>query len=149
MRPCHKIGQGQPRVIIWTNYDEQGTLHTKLLGNRSTGSGEEEFWSVFTIYGRGGHLGLVTQMPRKNFRSPYTRRLHIKLGFDWPSGFREEDVWKCERTDDGRRTPERGYTKSSPVSLPKNLCWPWPILRYGQVYNLGFYVSWCNNDGFL
>ena len=19
--PCHKIGQGQPRVIIWTNYD--------------------------------------------------------------------------------------------------------------------------------
>ena len=40
----------------------------------------------------GGHLGHVTQMPRTNFRSPYPRRLHIKFGFDWPSGFREEDV---------------------------------------------------------
>ena len=29
----------------------------------------------FTIYGRGGHLGHVTQMPRTNFRSPYPRRL--------------------------------------------------------------------------
>ena len=35
-------------------------LHTKLRGNRSTGSGEEDFLVVFIIYGRGGHLGHVT-----------------------------------------------------------------------------------------
>ena len=34
-------------------------LHTKFRGNRLTGSGEEEFLRVFTIYGRGGHLGHV------------------------------------------------------------------------------------------
>ena len=41
-----------------------------------------------------------------NFRSPFPRRLHIKFGFDWPSGFRGEDVWKCERTEDDGRTPD-------------------------------------------
>ena len=67
-------------------------LLTKLRENRPTGSGEEDFCMVFTIYGRGGHLGHVTQMPRTNFRTPYPRRLHIKFGFDRPSGFGEEDV---------------------------------------------------------
>ena len=62
------------------------------------------FEGFFTIYGRGGHLGHVAQMPRTNFRSPYPRGLHIKFGFDWPSGFGGEDVCKCERTTDGRRT---------------------------------------------
>ena len=57
-------------------------LHTKFHENRPAGSGE-----VFTIYGRGGHLGHVTQMPQTNFRSPYPRRLHIKFGFDRASGF--------------------------------------------------------------
>ena len=59
-------------------------LHTKFRENRPAGSGD--FLSVFTIYGRGGHHGHVTQVPRTNFRSPYPRRLHIKFGFDWPSG---------------------------------------------------------------
>ena len=57
-------------------------LHTKFRENRPTGSGEEDFERVFTIYGHGGHLGHVTQMPRTNFRSPYPRRLNIKFGFD-------------------------------------------------------------------
>ena len=121
--PCRKIGQGQPRVIIWTNYDglESPMLHTKFRGNPPAGSGEEDFWRVFTIYGHGGHLGHVTQMPRTKFRSPYPRRLHIKFGFDRPSGFWEEDVWALWTTtttdDDGRRTPDHGYTISSPMSL--------------------------------
>ena len=41
----------------------------------------------------------------------------MKFGFDWPSGFRGEDLCNCERrtADDGRRrTPEHGYTLSSP-----------------------------------
>ena len=67
-------------------------LHAKFRGNRPTSSGEEDFCRVFTIYGRGGHLGHVTQMPRTNFPSPYPWRFHTKFGFDWPSGLGEEDV---------------------------------------------------------
>ena len=67
-------------------------LHTKFRENQPAGSGEEDILRVFTIYGRGGHLGHVTQMPRTNFPSPYPRRLYIKFGFDRASGFREEDV---------------------------------------------------------
>ena len=32
-------------------------LHTKFRENQPTGSGEEDFCVVFTIYGRDGHLG--------------------------------------------------------------------------------------------
>ena len=96
MWPCRKLGQGQPRVIIWTNYDgpKAPMLHTKAQGHWPFGSGEEDFWRVFTIYGHGGHLRHVTQTPQTNFRSPIPLRLHMKFGFDWPSGFGEEDLWK-------------------------------------------------------
>ena len=67
-------------------------LHTKFRENRQAGSVEEDFLRVFTIYGPGGHLGHVTKMPRTKYCSPYPRRLHIKFGFDQPSGFGEEDV---------------------------------------------------------
>ena len=53
---------------------------------------EKKIFKVFAIYGHGGHLGHVTWTIYKNFRSPYPRRLHIKFGFDWSSGFRGEDV---------------------------------------------------------
>ena len=61
-------------------------LHAKFCENLPAGSGED-FLRVFTIYGRGGHLGHVTHMLRTNIRSPYPRRLHIKFGSDWPSTF--------------------------------------------------------------
>ena len=67
-------------------------LHTKPQSHWPFGSGEEDFRTVFTIYGRGGHLGHVTQTPQTNFRSPNPWRLHKKLGFDWPSSFAEEDL---------------------------------------------------------
>ena len=67
-------------------------LHTKFRGNRPTGSGEEDFLVFFTIYGRGGHLGHLTRISQSNFRSLYPWMLHIKFHFDWPSGFREEDL---------------------------------------------------------
>ena len=76
-------------------------LHTKPQGHWPFGSGEEDFWRVFTIYGRGGHFFHVTQTPRTNFRSPIPLRLHMKFGFDRPSGFGEEDLWKWW-TDNGR-----------------------------------------------
>ena len=37
-------------------------LDNKFRGNRPAGSGKEDFLRVFTIYGRGGHLGLVTSI---------------------------------------------------------------------------------------
>ena len=67
-------------------------LHTKFLENRPAVSGEEDFLRVFTIYGRCGHLGHVTWTIYINFRSPFPRMLHKKIGFDWPSGFRDKDV---------------------------------------------------------
>ena len=45
-------------------------LHTKFHENRPAGSGEEDFLVVFTIYGRGGHLGHVTWISRSTFVSP-------------------------------------------------------------------------------
>ena len=66
-------------------------LHTKFRENRSQVL-EKTFEGFFTIYGRGGHLGRVSQVRRTNFRSLYPRRLHIKFGFDWPSGFGEDDL---------------------------------------------------------
>ena len=63
-------------------------LHTKFRGNRPAGSGED-FLVIFTIYGRGGHLGHVIKIPRTNFCSPYPWMLHTKFGFHLLSGFRD------------------------------------------------------------
>ena len=65
--------------------------HTKFRENRPASS-VEDICVVFTIYGRGGHLGHVTQISRSNFRPHYPGMLHIKFHFDWPSSFREEDL---------------------------------------------------------
>ena len=40
-------------------------LHTKFRGNRPAGSGD--FFRVFTIYGRGGHLSHVTRIMSSDF----------------------------------------------------------------------------------
>ena len=54
-------------------------LHAKFRENRPAGSGEEDFCVVFTIYGRGGHLGHVTGISLSNFCSPYPWMLHINF----------------------------------------------------------------------
>ena len=76
-------------------------LHIKPQGHWPFGSGEEDFWRVFTIYGRGGHLGHVTQTPWTNFRSPIPLRLHTKFGFDRQSGL-EKNIFE----NGGRRTDD-------------------------------------------
>ena len=45
-------------------------LHTKPQGHWPFDSGEEDFWRVFTIYGRGGHLGHVTHFHEQTFVPP-------------------------------------------------------------------------------
>ena len=72
-------------------------LHTNFQRHQPFGSGED-FLKVFTIYGHDGHLGHVTRTIWTNFRSPIPRRLHMKFGFNRPSGFWGEDVWKCWHT---------------------------------------------------
>ena len=64
-------------------------LHTKFCENWPASSGED-LLVVFTIYGRGGHLGHVTWILQSNFRSTCPWLLHIKFHFDWPSNFRED-----------------------------------------------------------
>ena len=55
-------------------------------------SSVEDFFKIFTIYGRGGHLGHVTGTIYINFRPTFQGRLHMKFGFGWQSGFGREDV---------------------------------------------------------
>ena len=67
-------------------------LHDKFIIHVGLSVLEKKiFLKVFTIYGRGGRLGHVTSCMTWtiyiNFGSPFPRRLHIKFGFDWPSGF--------------------------------------------------------------
>ena len=67
-------------------------IHAKFQDHRTSASGVEDFFKVFTIYWHGGHLGHVNWTIYINFCSPFPRRLNIKFGFDCPSGFRGEDV---------------------------------------------------------
>ena len=45
-------------------------LHTKFHENWPADSGEEDFCMVYTIYGRGGHLGHVTWISLRKISSP-------------------------------------------------------------------------------
>ena len=49
-------------------------LHTKFRGNRPAGSGGKGFRRVFTIYGCGGHLGIVTIIMSSDFHFLLTFR---------------------------------------------------------------------------
>ena len=68
-------------------------LHTMFREKWPTGSGED-FLVFFIFCGRVCHLGHVTQISLSNFGSPYPWILYIKFYFDWPNGFREEDLEK-------------------------------------------------------
>ena len=62
-------------------------LHTKFHGNLPAGSGEEDFLRVFTIYGRGGHLGHVTRIMSADFHFLVPESFHAKFGSDRHSSF--------------------------------------------------------------
>ena len=87
---CHKIGQGNPKVMIYIHFVELLSLmlHAKFQNHRPSAA----FLKSFGIYSHGGHLGHVTLTIYINFHSPFLKMLHTKFGFDWPSGIREEDL---------------------------------------------------------
>ena len=62
-------------------------LHAKFRGNRPAGSGEKDFWMVFTIYGHGGHLGHVTSIMSSDFHFLVLESFHTKFGSDRHSSF--------------------------------------------------------------
>ena len=61
-------------------------LHTKFRGNRPACS-VEDFLRVFTIYGRGGHLGHVTSIMSSDFHFLVPESFHTKFGSDQQSSF--------------------------------------------------------------
>ena len=85
---------------------------------------EKKIFKVFTLYGRGGHLGhgscdpdtaneLSFPLPKE---APYKIWLWLAKRFPrclklWTDGWTTDG-----RTDDGR-TPDNGYTIGSPLSL--------------------------------
>ena len=42
-------------------------LHAKFQDHRTSGSGEEDFQSFFSVYGCGGHVGHVTSIMSSDF----------------------------------------------------------------------------------
>ena len=62
-------------------------LHTKFRGNRPAGSGEEDFYRVFTIYTRGGHLGHMTSIMSSDFHFLVPVSFHKKFASDRQSSF--------------------------------------------------------------
>ena len=62
-------------------------LHTKFHGNRPTGSREEDIRKIFTISGRGGHLGHVTSIMSLNLDFLVPESFHTKFGSERQSSF--------------------------------------------------------------
>ena len=58
-------------IYIYIVDPESFMLHAKFQDPRHLGSGEEDFWRVFTIYGNGGHLGHVTWIIYIHISSPF------------------------------------------------------------------------------
>ena len=57
-------------------------LNIKFRGNRPARFGVEELLRVFTIYGRGGHLGDVTSIMSSDFHFFVSESFHYKFGSD-------------------------------------------------------------------
>ena len=67
-------------------------LHTKFQGHWSIGSGEDDFFKVFIIYGHGGHVDHVTKLIFINFHSHALSSFHMNFGSKSPSCFSGKQV---------------------------------------------------------
>ena len=83
------LGVKWVKVNIGHNLNNLGStmLHTKFKGHRSSDSGEEDFFKVFTIYGHGGHVGHVTQLICINFHSFSPSSFYMNFGSKSPNCF--------------------------------------------------------------
>ena len=88
--------QGQPNVIIWIVLVALAymMLHTKFQDHLLFGSGEDDIFKVFTIYGHSGHVGHVTKIAfswsleiRLQLAQWFQRRSRLKL---WADGRRRQ-----------------------------------------------------------
>ena len=71
-----KKNEGHPRVTIFAIWFQR-----------------RNFLEYLTIYGHGGHLGLMTMTVWTNFQSYKPWKPYMKFGFNGPSSF-AADVWK-------------------------------------------------------
>ena len=83
-------------------------LYSKIQPQSFPGSGEEDFLSVFTICGHGGHLTLWTVTICSNYQFQFDRRIHMKFEENWPRGFRGEVVQRYVRTMDRQKDDGQG-----------------------------------------
>ena len=97
---CHKLGQGQRMVIICITNDgpKRPMLRSKFQGHRPSGSEEEDFWKIFYhIWAWWPSWSSDIDPGLTYFHSHIPLRLHMKFGFNKPSSFWGEDVWKSWR----------------------------------------------------
>ena len=86
--PCRKIGQGQPRVIIWAKIVElkHPMMHTKIQGHWPFGSREEAFFRLLPYMAMTAILVIWPGPFEQTFVSPSHRSAIWNL--IWlPSGF--------------------------------------------------------------
>ena len=66
-------------------------LHAKFQDHRISGSGEKLCKGFYHIWAwRPSWVCDLDSLCKLSF--PFLKRLHMKFGFDWPNGFRGEDV---------------------------------------------------------
>ena len=66
-------------------------LHTKFRENRPPVLEKKILKGFYYIWAWRPSWSCDTDASNK-LSFPYPRRLHIKFGYDWPSGFEEEDL---------------------------------------------------------
>ena len=107
------MGQGQPRVIIWTTLVElpYTMLHTKFQGHRSIGSGEEDFLRFLPYMGVAAMLVMWPRLFEQLFFPKGSGGYIWNLVAIGPVVSEEklfEIVDGRRTTDDGRRTTDDG-----------------------------------------
>ena len=103
-------------------------LHTKFRENRPTGSGEEDFWRVFTIYGSGGYLGHVTPDAANKLSFPLPKEAPHKIWLWLVKRFQRRRSLKLLTTD-GRRTDDGPWLS---YKLAMSLRLRWAIKKLGH-----------------
>ena len=123
---CRKVGQSQPRVTFWVNLVqlEYSLMSLNVIGHLVP---EKKIFKGFYLYGHGGHLNPLTQIPWTNFHFPTKRRLHMQFAFNQPSCFREDDK-----------------STESEASKTKGNKWLWPLVFMKHHLAHCKYQLWCH-----